>query len=250
MKKQMRYLKRINNIKVKNYKKQLMGGYFKQMISILLKMLFYPSPKINFCPAEVAEYDKLLSQDYNEKLNIKDLSYPKYRFLHYLARSGDFVFHGSNNLDIDEFEPREQTLFNGKLTKAVFASAEPHWSMFYAVFDRSKLVGSFRNGCLVFKRKKYHYYSLNKSTLNTNPWTTGKIYILPKNQFKPSDTAKVHFDEWISHDLVKPVGQIKVSATDFFYIKKVSTHKVNESNVKTWLLYKFRTLKSIKKNNK
>lgn len=220
------------------------------MISILLKTLFYPSPKINFSSKEVAEYDRLLSQVYNEKLDIKELSYPKYRFLHYLAESGDFVFHGSNNLDIDLFEPREQTLFNGKLTKAVFASSEPHWSMFYAIFDRSKLVGSFRNGCLVYKKKKYHYYSLNTSTMNANPWATGKIYILPKNQFKPSDTGRVHFDEWICQELVKPVSQLEVSATDFFYIKKVATHKVKESNIKTWLLYKLRTLKPIKKNKK
>lgn len=154
------------------------------------------------------------------------------------------MFNGSNNLNIDTLETREQTLFNGELTQAVFASSEATWSMFYAVFDKSKLIGSFRNGCLIYKNKKYHFYSLNKSTMNNNPWTSGKIYILPKDKFKPSGTGKLRFDEWICHDPVSPVSGIEVSARDFYFINKVSTHKNNESNVKTRLLYKIRTLRA------
>lgn len=215
-----------------------------KMISILMKTLFHASPKMNFSQAEVAEYEALISGIHEGQLVIKGLTFPKYRFLQYLTLKEDFVFHGSNHVDIDIFEPREQTLFNGKLTKAVFASSEPNWSMFYAVFDRSKLTGGFRNGCLVYKDKKYHYYSLNKSTMINNPWTSGKIYILPKNKFTPSDTSKLRFDEWICHDPVRPVSQLEVSARDFYYINRVSTHKNNESIVKSWLLYKFRTLKA------
>src|SRR5699024_12152693 len=91
---------------------------------------------------------------------------------------------------------------------------------------------------------KYHYYSLNKLTLNNNPWTTGKIYIFPKSNFSPSDTGKIPFDEWICHDLVRPASQLEVSAKDFYYVNRVSTHKNNESIVKTLLLYKLRTLKT------
>src|SRR5699024_12436505 len=83
-------------------------------------------------------------------------------------------------------------------------------SMFYAVLDRNKLIGGFRNGCFVYRDIKYHYYSLNKLTLNNNPWTTGKIYIFPKSNFSPSDTGKIPFDEWICHDLVRPASQLEV----------------------------------------
>jgi hypothetical protein len=161
-----------------------------------------------------------------------------------LTLKGDYLFHGSNNIDIDIFEPREQTLYNGKLTKAIFATAEPIWSIFYAVFDRSRLVGSFRNGCIVFKNKKYHFYSLNESTMKNSPWTEGKIYILPRNKFSKSDNGYAHFDEWISHDYVRPISQLLVNVDDFYFMDKVATHKDKESLLKTWLFYKARTLKA------
>lgn len=216
------------------------------MISILLKIILYTSPKIDFYPAEIAAYDELISKIYEGQLIPEKLPFPKYRFLQYLSLKEDFVFHGSNNLEIEMFEPRKQTLFNDKLTKAVFASSEPIWSMFYAVFDRSKLVGSFRNGCLVYKNEKYHYYSLNKSTMKNKPWTSGKIYILPRNKFKPADNRNVHFDEWICHEPVKPVSQLSVCAEDFYYINKVAIHMNQEPLLKTWLFYKVRTLRGIK----
>lgn len=213
------------------------------MMNILIRILLHSQPRLSFQPAEIAEYDKLISKIHEGQLIPEGIHFSKSRFLQYLALKGDFVFHGSNNLKIDVFEPREQTLFNGELTKSVFASAEPTWSMFYAVFDRSKLVGGFRNGCLVSKNKKYHYYSLNKSTMENNPWTSGKIYIFPKDKFTRTDNGKVHFDEWICHDLVKPLSQLEVTAKDFFYINKVTTHKDNEPLIKTWLFYKIRTLR-------
>lgn len=225
-----------------------MEGGFNNMISIFKKILFYSTPKMNFSHAEVSEYNELISHMQEGQL-IKGLTFPKYRFLQYLTRKGRFVFHGSNNMDIDIFEPRKQTLFNGKLTKAVFASSEANWSMFYAVFDRNKLVGGFRNGCLAYKDEKYHYYSLNKPTMNSNPWTAGKIYIFPKRKFTPSDSGKIRFDEWVCHEPVTPVGQIEVDAKDFHFLNKVSTHKNNESIIKTWLLYKFRTMKAKRKKH-
>lgn len=214
------------------------------MLAILIKMLLRASPKIQFSEAEIAAYEKLVEKVHQGQLSPEEIPIPKYKFLHYLALTGDFVFHGSNNAQIETFEPREQTLFNSKPTKAVFASSEPIWSMFYAVFDRSKLVGGFRNGCLVNKKKKYHYYSLNKSTMEKDPWTSGKLYILPKEKFARSDHSKTHFDEWICHDVVKPISELEVHPDDFYFKDQVSVHKKDESLTKTWLLYKFRTSKS------
>lgn len=214
------------------------------MISILMKMLLYVPPKMRFRPEEMVVYDQLISTIYESPITAETLTFPKHRFLQYLASKGDFVFHGSNHVAIDVFEPRPQTLFNGKVTKAVFATTDPIWSMFYAVFDRKELVGSFRNGCFEYKNKKYHYYSLNQSTMENRPWTSGKLYILPKNKFTVADNRKVSFDEWICHDLVKPINHLEVSAEDFYYIHKVATHQADESLLKTWLLYKIRTLKA------
>ena len=211
------------------------------MLSLVLRTLLYDAPQVIFSDAEIKEYEKINSTIKNGELLTLDHHISKYRFLLYLSQHHNYLFHGSNHPSIDEFEPREQTLYNNKLTKAVFASSEPMWSIFYAVFDRSKLVGSFRNGCLVYKNKKYHFYSLNESTKNNDPWTEGVIYLLPRDTFVQPDQKKLHFDEWICHDYVKPLGKIKVNASDFIYKNKVATHQAHESLIKTWLLYKRRT---------
>ncbi|WP_276358022.1 hypothetical protein [Cohnella caldifontis] len=214
------------------------------LITFLLRILLYASPKVEFSDREITEYEDLISTIGEGELLSYNLSNPKYRFLQYLSLKGSYLFHGSNNHNIELFEPRNQTLFNGKPTQAVFASSEPIWSTFYSVFNRSSLVGGGRNGCIVCKNKKYHYYSLNDSTIKNNPWTEGMLYILPKNCFVKSDSGKIHFDEWISHDHVKPAGRLIVNIDDFYFKNKVATHNRKESMIKTWLLYKVRTLRA------
>ena len=170
-----------------------------------------------------------------------DSPYPKHRFLHCLSLRKQYVFHGSNNRHIDRLEPRKQTLYNNQWTNAVFATTDPNWAIFFAVFDRNGLVGSFRNGCIVSRNKTYHFYSLNESTMKNNPWTEGVVYILPQNAFKKSGKGTVHFDEWISHESVQPVGKVVVTINDFYFKNKVATHRDEESLFKTWLCYKART---------
>jgi len=228
------------NKKKKDNKGKKRGISKKKMIKHLLNFLLSPSPSSDFTELEVIEYERMIPRLCKGEFAY-DSTYPKYRFLQFLALKNHVLFHGSNNSEIDIFEPREQTLFNGDLVRAVFASADPTWSIFYAVFDRSKQVGSFRNGCLIFKNKKYHFYSLNASTMLNNPWTKGTIYILPQDKFKKSDNNIVHFDEWVSHEHVKPIARLEVGIEDFYFRDKVSTHKDNESLLKTWLLYKVRS---------
>ncbi len=209
-----------------------------------MKFLLHSQPKMHFSSEEIAVYEALIPEKDQGQIISEENPFSKYRFLQYVASKEKFVFHGSNNVEIDIFEPRKQTLFNGNLTEAVFASSNPLWATFYAVFDRSKLVGNFRNGCLVYNDKKYHYYSLNKATQENDPWRSEKIYIFLKDKFTSADNRKIHFDEWVCHDFVKPVSTLEISADDFYYINKVATHSNNESFVKTLLLYKMRTLRA------
>ncbi|WP_160036936.1 hypothetical protein [Paenibacillus sp. An7] len=212
------------------------------MISFLISILLYPSPRIEFSEEEIAQFEKLALSINDGRLINYQLPYQKFRFLSYLSMKGNYVFHGSNNHSIECFEPREQTLYNGEMTKAIFASSDPVWSMFFAVFNRNKLVGSFRNGCILGRRKKYHFYSINESTMKNKPWTNGMIYILPKDKFSTSIQGKVHFDEWVCKELVVPIGKVNVSLEDFYYRNQIATHKDNESLLKTWMLYKARTM--------
>ncbi|MBP1903763.1 hypothetical protein J2Z32_000375 [Paenibacillus turicensis] len=216
--------------------------------SLLFSMLLYPSPTITFTTEETRQYDQLLAaMQENEILIDYNLPYPKYRFLHYLSLQGNYIFHGSNHLNIASFEPRQQTLYNNEITSAIFATTEPLWSMFYAVFNKEKMIGNFRNGCIIGRNKKYHFYSLSKSTFDTDPWTEGMLYVLPRGAFHRSGESsgeavaeKLQFDEWISLAPVSPKWKLKIAPADFYFLDKVAIHPDNEALWKSWLLYKVR----------
>ncbi|KRF43766.1 hypothetical protein [Paenibacillus sp. Soil787] len=214
-----------------------------KFVSMLMGLLFYRSSLLKFSPHEVVEYDKIYSDAIRENSEIiYSCSYPKYRFIQYISSSKPVIMHGSNKEGILEFETRRQTLYNGQYVEAVFATKDGTWSLFYAVFDRHKLVDNFRNACFKIRKNnnKYYFFSLTQNTMNKNPWTNGIVYFLPQESFESTNSSIVSFDEWISRTPVKPITKITVEPQDFYFIDKVSWHKANESLFTSWFLYKLR----------
>jgi hypothetical protein len=224
----------------------------KSFVNFLLRLLFYPVPKLMVSKEEEKLFDNLFENACSspEKIIKYNLPIPKYKFLHYILKNKSVVLHGSNNTFIHLFEPRDQTLFDGKRTKAVFASKDPIWSIFYAVFKRESLEGNFRNGCItVNNRQKYHFYSLTAQTFYNGPWMNGMIYLLPEKSFNHISKKIIKFDEWTCNDSVLPIARIAVAPNDFYFLHKVACHNANESIAKTWFLYKLRTVYKSKKSN-
>jgi len=210
------------------------------MLHSVMRALFYPSPGIDIGAQEAADYEAWLGEGLTlDKLYA--LPYDPLRMLRYLATGERYLFHGSNNREIARFEPRKQTLYNGKPVHAVFASAEPLWSVFYAVFDRRKLEGSFRNGCLAYGTQRYHYYSLNQATMRAEPWTSGALYVLPRERFRRASSSKLRFDEWICEEPVEPLLRVEVQPQHFVFRDRVAVHGDHEPVWQTWLRYKSRT---------
>ncbi|GGA86792.1 hypothetical protein [Ornithinibacillus halotolerans] len=214
-----------------------------RFIQLLLRILFLPALNITNSKDE----EKLFNDLYESSLKKEDklieynLTVPKYKFLSYLIHNKSVLLHGSNNKAIEEFEPRKQTLADGNIVTAIFASKDPIWPIFYATLDKGKIVGNIRNGVVSSNGKnKYHFYSLTEPTISNNPWTTGFIYILPEETFSYKGKGVIQFDEWISQKPVAPILKLKVNPDDFPFRDKVATHHSNESIIKSWLLYKFR----------
>jgi hypothetical protein len=211
------------------------------LLAPLLSALLMQKPKADLSVAEMAEYDRLFEQAIETGENIsRPGSWPIYRFIDYICNKHDLLVHGSNRPDIIEFEPRRQTLYNGKWTESVFATADGIWATFYAVFDRSKLQGNFRNGCLCTGRQRFYFFSVTKETFFTNPWTSGIIYFLPKASFEKAGRGPIHFDEWVSHTPVKPVTRVSIQPEDFESLSEVSIHDPHEPPWKTIVSYKSR----------
>lgn len=219
----------------------------KALLRFLIRTLLHPAPKITISQAEEKQFQLLFERINNDnnrstKEITYDLTIPKYKFFYYLSQQS-FIFHGSNEQEINEFQPRKQTLANGKQVQAIFATKDPIWSLFYATLNKQKIVGSIRNGSLsVDDKRSYHYYSLTKETINNNPWTSGTIYIFNDQDFTYVGEGSVQFNEWICHYPITPLAKINVEPSDFYFLHKIAIHHSDESNVKTWLLYKLRTL--------
>lgn len=214
-----------------------------RLTSVILALLFYRSPLLIFSHEEVEEYEKIYSDAvFNKTEIIYSSRYPKYRFIQYIASTKSVVMHGSNNKGILEFETRRQTLFNGQYVEAVFATRDGIWALFYAVFDRKKLVNNFRNACLRVTglTSKYYFFSLTRETMDANPWISGMLYFLPQEPFTNVSNSMVSFDEWISKTSIIPLTKIEVEPHDFYFMDKVSCHEAHESIIKSWLSYKLR----------
>ncbi|MBK1813281.1 hypothetical protein JHL18_21905 [Clostridium sp. YIM B02505] len=215
---------------------------------LFLQLVFYSKPNIEFSEEEIQEYESIISEP-NSFLIRYNSRFPKYRFIQYLSLKENFILHGTNNKNIEEFEPRIQTLFNGKITEAVFASKDGIWPVFYAVLDRTKLEHSIRNGCVQIKTgPKFYFFSLSNDDLRKKPWTSGMIYLLPSDCFNKVSNGSIHFDEWICEKPVKPIAKLEVSPRDFYFWTKTTSHKENENIPTTIIKYKLRNLVGVKKS--
>ncbi|WP_053365681.1 hypothetical protein [Bacillus sp. FJAT-27245] len=211
-------------------------------VSGLMGFFFYRAPVLDFSEEERLEFEKIYEESAAGNIEVNYSSrFPKHRFIQYIASRKQVIVHGSNNREIGEFEARRQTLYNGQFVNAVFGTKDGIWPLFYAVLDKNKVKGGIRNACLKVAGGRPHYFfSLNKETLEGDPWTSGMIYFLPGETFERAGSGLVSFDEWVSKTPVKPIAKISVEPTDFYFLDKVSCHKDTESIVKSWLLYKFR----------
>ena len=72
-----------------------------------------------------------------------------WQFLCALAERREIAFHGTGDPSIVSFEPRRSVDFApfGD-QKAVFATTDPIWAMFYAIVDRARYELTPNNGCI------------------------------------------------------------------------------------------------------
>jgi hypothetical protein len=212
------------------------------IVNSLMGCFFYRHDLPKFTRDEVQTFEAAYTHAINTGTSITYTGlYPKHRLIQYIAQHHSVLLHGSNHHHIQEFEPRRQTLYSGESVEAVFATRDGIWPVFYAVFDRSKLKGNFRNACFVVNEsKRFYYFSLTRETLTVNPWTEGTVYFLPDQTFRKSGEGFIAFAEWVSHSPVKPLTQIQVEPNDFLYISQVAGHNGKESIVTSWLFYKLR----------
>jgi hypothetical protein len=145
-------------------------------------------------------------------------------FLDGITEREDVLLHGSNSRTIEVFEPRVQTTFHGSAVRAVFATPDALWPLFFAVIDASA-VRSLWNACAPPRRpgnRTRYYFSVDATT--SDYWTDGAVYVLPKTNFSRSDDPS----EWIASVPVRPLAVVPVNPQDFPFRDHVIAHRSGE----------------------
>ena len=156
----------------------------------------------------------------------------RWRFLCSLAARCPIAFHGTGDPRIARFEPREPVDFApfGR-QRAVFATSDPIWAMFYAIVGRSRHGLTLNNGCLVLEDtgESYYYFSVSQQALARRPWRTGYLYFLPARTFVEQPGAvyaghQARVPQLASPVAVKPFARLRVAPKSFPFLGRIRGH--------------------------
>jgi hypothetical protein len=158
-----------------------------------------------------------------------------WQFLCGLAERREIAFHGTGDPGIELFEPREPIDFApfGQ-RKAVFATTDPVWSMFYAIVDRDRYRLTLNNGCVLVdadggRQLPYYYFSVTSAALPQQPWRNGYLYFLPAGTFvaQPAATFAGHtarVPQLASPVAVAPFARLRIDPGDFPFLGQIRGH--------------------------
>jgi hypothetical protein len=157
-------------------------------------------------------------------------------FLRGIAERREIAFHGTGDPNIEAFEPRhpvDYAPFGNQ--KAVFATSDPIWAMFYAIVDRARYPITLNNGCIALMDSEgrpgppHYYFSISRGALEKQPWRTGYVYLLPAQGFveQPPGPYAGHVarvPQLASPVAVRPFARLRVAPDDFPFLAHIRGH--------------------------
>jgi hypothetical protein len=208
----------------------------------LLPDYWIERPPLGLSDATRSAIDEFVSLPEDRQLEVDTVvrrngDVPLWEFLCGVAARRKIAFHGTGDPDIESFEPRKPIDFApfGD-QKAVFATSDPIWAMFYAVVDRDRFPITLGNGCIVLLDAEGHagvphyFFSISRGRLQQRPWRTGYLYFLPAEGFveQPPDTYAGHparVPQLASPVAVAPFARVEVAPDDFPFLAAIRGHE-------------------------
>lgn len=195
-------------------------------------------PPVVWDPAKRAAFDELLRKvtaGNRDDWVTYDLPYPRHEFLQHAADSDRFIFHGSNNTEIERFLPFRKSFELRDATgrgnlPAVYGTHDGIWPMFFAIVDRERLSGSIRNGVMYFNNRQgerlaVYNFSINREMLAERPYCTGAVYFLPRDSFRRLKlVGDAWSNEWASQEPVDPIARLLLRPEDFPFLEQIGGH--------------------------
>jgi hypothetical protein len=160
-----------------------------------------------------------------------------WKFLCGVADRRRIAFHGTGNAGIESFEPRQPidyAPFGDQ--KAVFATSDPIWAMFYAIVDRDRYEITLNNGCIFLldsvgrSLTPRYYFSISRQVLHERPWRDGHVYLLPADTFVDQEAGiyggnAARVPQLASPVPVVPFARVRVSPSDFPFLAQIRGHE-------------------------
>ncbi len=160
-----------------------------------------------------------------------------WQFLATVAERREIAFHGTGDPNIESFEPREPIDFAPfGHQKAVFATTDPIWAMYYAIVDRDRHRLTLNNGCILLMDAEgrpgvpHYYFSITGEALREQPWRTGYVYFLPAETFvaqpaQPFAGSVARVPQLASPVAVTPFARLRVTPGDFPFLAQIRGHE-------------------------
>jgi hypothetical protein len=149
------------------------------------------------------------------------------RFLQWLMTGDRALFHGANDVALEELVPAEWPVPSvGPPEKSgVHATEDPLCSMFLSIVDRSRAGTEIRHGVERFLSADgghvdLYQFSLPAPSLRQQPFSAGGLYILPRERFQPVPLypGGPASREWICPEPVRPLAALIVTPEDFPFL--------------------------------
>lgn len=170
-----------------------------------------------------AAFDRLLEATPDGAVVDYRLQQPKWWFLHHQIERG-FLVHGSNEAAISEFRTRANLDAHQQPIEAVFASDDAIWPLYFAVVNRP-VAQSYINWCEHVGNASRYIFSIGSDPRDERSWTTGTIYLLPRQTFRPTPSSR----ELVSEVPVRPRARLTVEPSDFPLRSHTRGHRRGES---------------------
>jgi hypothetical protein len=165
---------------------------------------------------------------------------PLVTYLRWLATNRPVLFHGSQRENISELQPdresTDSTAFGNQ--RAVFATDDPVWAMWFALLTRGPDFRSTRNGVWSLRgerRYRQYFFSVDSDQPDTSLLADGWLYVLPRVGFtsEPAIAGLLQSGQWISPSPVTPAARLAVAPSDFPFADVIGRHTGTDSMLRT-----------------
>lgn len=148
---------------------------------------------------------------------------PRLDFLRWLAANRPVVFHGSPRGDLTELSTERQSRDATKWgnQRAVYASTDPVWAIYFACLRRDGGWTGTRNGSMgqaggpLYPRR--YFFLHNRGSASPDRFGPGSLYLLPPDSFVADEPLAGVIDtaHLVSHTRVRPLARVDITPEDF-----------------------------------